>query len=85
MQHIIDVTKCSKKGMTQILAKNQPKTINTHKQKTKHRSQVPNPCERTQKKQKRQKKTQAEEGKPTGICKHQEEGGEINKFVGKTQ
>ena len=30
------------------------------------------------------KTTQAEEAKPTGICKHQE-GGEMIEFVGKTQ
>ena len=30
------------------------------------------------------KNTQTEEGKPTGICKHQE-GGEMSKFVGETQ
>ena len=42
--------------MTQILAKKQPKTINTHKQKTKHRRQSTKPLRKNTKESKTAKK-----------------------------
>ena len=42
--------------MTQILAKKQPKTINTHKQKTKHRIQSTEPLRKNTKEAKTAKK-----------------------------